>query len=34
MPADVVHEITTSEVIPGLCKGTLGTWPHQEYPDM
>src|SRR5215475_3686266 len=33
-PADVVPEITTSEVTPGLCKGTLGTWPLQEYPDM
>ncbi len=26
-------ETTTSEVTPGSCKGALGTWQLQEYPD-
>jgi hypothetical protein len=34
MPADVVQEITASEVTPCSCKGALGTWPLQEYPDI
>jgi hypothetical protein len=33
-PADGVQETPTSEVTPGSCKGALGTWPLQEYPDM
>ena len=33
-PVDVVSETTTSEVTPGSCKGALGTWQLQEYPDM
>jgi hypothetical protein len=32
-PADGVRETTTSAVTPGSCKGALGTWPLQEYPD-
>jgi hypothetical protein len=32
-PADVVPGTTMSEVTPRSCKGALGTWQLQEYPD-
>jgi hypothetical protein len=34
MPTDMVRDIMTCEVTPGTCKGALGTWPLQEYPDI
>jgi hypothetical protein len=33
MPADMVRDIMACKVTPGTCKGALGTWPLQEYPD-
>jgi hypothetical protein len=33
-PADVIRVITTREVTPRSCKGALGTWQFQAYPDM
>src|SRR5262245_1789395 len=33
-PADVVPEATMREVTPRSCKGALGAWQLQEYPDM
>jgi hypothetical protein len=34
MPTDMVPDIMTCEVTPGTCKGALGTWQFQEYPDI
>jgi hypothetical protein len=34
MPTDMVLDIMTCEVTPGTCKGALGTWQFQEYPDI
>jgi hypothetical protein len=34
MPTDMVQDTMTCEVTPGTCKGALGTWQFQEYPDM
>jgi len=34
MPADMVRDIMTGTVTPCTCKGALGTWQLQEYPDM
>jgi hypothetical protein len=34
MPTDMVRDTMTCEVTPGTCKGALGTWQLQEYPDM
>jgi hypothetical protein len=34
MPVDMVRDIMACTVTLGTCKGALGTWQLQEYPDM
>ena len=34
MPADMVRDIMACKVTPCTCKGALGAWQLQEYPDI